>query len=377
MLRFYRQCFILAPLTALLLLAVMGIGPWVASSARAGQVTLAWDPNSESNIAGYRIHYGTQSGSYEYSVDVKNETSCTISGLQEGSVYYFAATAYDSRNNESDYSEELVHTISSGPAIEIGEVLLNHQWRRVDFQQSFVDPVVVARALSSNGSDPAVIRIRNVQPDGFEMRVQEWDYLDGPHAQESVGYLVMERGSYTLDDGTLVEAGRFETAKTGSFGAVAFIRPFQEAPVVLTAVTSANEQDAVTGRTRRISTQGFEFCMQEQESNAKAHRSEIIDYIAWEPATGTVGQLEFEVGKTPDAVKHKFFSVQFEPPFQELPVFLAGMQSADGMDTANVRWRSKAPDSVEIQIDEEQSKNTETRHTREVVGYFVFAAAKQ
>ena len=46
----------------------------------------------------------------------------------------------------------------------------------------------------------------------------------------------MERGSYTLDDGTRVEAGWFETDKTGSFGSVAFKRAFQVPPVVLAGV---------------------------------------------------------------------------------------------------------------------------------------------
>jgi hypothetical protein len=48
------------------------------------------------------------------------------------------------------------------------------------------------------------------------------------------------------------------------------------------------------------------------------------------------------------------------------------MQTAGGKDTANVRWQNKTDYSVEVQIDEEQSKNTETGHTTEVVGYMVF-----
>jgi hypothetical protein len=49
------------------------------------------------------------------------------------------------------------------------------------------------------------------------------------------------------------------------------------------------------------------------------------------------------------------------------------MQTAGGKDTANVRWQNKNNHSVEVRIDEEQSKDTETRHGTEVVGYMVFA----
>jgi hypothetical protein len=59
------------------------------------------------------LQYGIKSGSYEYSVDVGNTTSCTISGLTEGTTYYLAATAYDTNNVESRFSEELVHTVES------------------------------------------------------------------------------------------------------------------------------------------------------------------------------------------------------------------------------------------------------------------------
>ncbi|MCK7504726.1 MAG: hypothetical protein MZV70_12005 [Desulfobacterales bacterium] len=36
----------------------------IAANAFAAQATLAWDPNTESDLAGYKIHYGTASGSY-------------------------------------------------------------------------------------------------------------------------------------------------------------------------------------------------------------------------------------------------------------------------------------------------------------------------
>ena len=49
------------------------------------------------------------------------------------------------------------------------------------------------------------------------------------------------------------------------------------------------------------------------------------------------------------------------------------MQTADGKNTANDRWQNKNNHSVEVQINEEQSKDTETKHGTEVVGYMVFA----
>jgi hypothetical protein len=82
----------------------------LATNGNSAQVTLAWDPNSEPDVAGYKIYYGFLSNQYIYNVDVGNRTSCTLSSLQDGTTYYFAATAYNIGRYESDFSNEVVFT---------------------------------------------------------------------------------------------------------------------------------------------------------------------------------------------------------------------------------------------------------------------------
>ena len=81
----------------------------IASNATAAQVTLAWDPNTESDLAGYKIHYGTASNSYSVHIDVHNVTTYTVTGLTDGQTYYLAATAYDASGNESGYSNSVTY----------------------------------------------------------------------------------------------------------------------------------------------------------------------------------------------------------------------------------------------------------------------------
>ena len=76
-------------------------------------VTLAWDANSEPEVTGYKLYYGTTSGVYSDSVDVGNTTQYTIPDLQEGLTYFFAATAYDVNDSESEYSDEVVYTVNA------------------------------------------------------------------------------------------------------------------------------------------------------------------------------------------------------------------------------------------------------------------------
>ena len=73
----------------------------------AETATVSWDPNSESDLAGYKIYYGVNSHNYDNIVDVGNVTSFTITDLNKDVNYYFAVTAYDFSNNESGFSEEV------------------------------------------------------------------------------------------------------------------------------------------------------------------------------------------------------------------------------------------------------------------------------
>ena len=104
----------------------------VTPIAYAAQVTVSWNA-SVGPVSGYEMHYGTTSGDYDYSVNVGNSTSCTISGLQEGVTYYFAATAYNDID-ESDYSDEIAHTISpvSMTNYEDAEDGLSTRWQIYD-----------------------------------------------------------------------------------------------------------------------------------------------------------------------------------------------------------------------------------------------------
>lgn len=72
-------------------------------AARAGNVSLAWDPSESANIAGYKVYYGSAAGVYGTPIQIGNQTSYTVSGLAPGT-YYLTVTAFDDQGNESDYA---------------------------------------------------------------------------------------------------------------------------------------------------------------------------------------------------------------------------------------------------------------------------------
>jgi hypothetical protein len=78
----------------------------LVSSAQAGQLRLAWNPNLEPDVAGYLISYGTRPGVYDQSVDIGLRTDFTLDGLADGQRYYVAVRAYTAAGLRSDYSAE-------------------------------------------------------------------------------------------------------------------------------------------------------------------------------------------------------------------------------------------------------------------------------
>lgn len=82
-------------------------------------VSLQWTPNSDTNVAGYALYIGTNSGDYPSRIDVGTNTTSTLSGLSNGLTFYFVATAYDSAGVESTPSNEtnFVAPINNPPTL--------------------------------------------------------------------------------------------------------------------------------------------------------------------------------------------------------------------------------------------------------------------
>ena len=101
-LRFFRY----RTICHLVLLAFFLVIP---SLSHGAEVVLEWDQNLEPDVMGYKIYYGSQSGTYATVIDVGNWTTCVIGGLEPGHTYFIAATVYNAYY-ESDYSEEITYT---------------------------------------------------------------------------------------------------------------------------------------------------------------------------------------------------------------------------------------------------------------------------
>src|ERR1700689_1562941 len=96
----------------LVLFLLGGLAMFLPMTVLATQsVTFGWEPSTDPSVVGYNIYYGTASHVYDNKVSVGNVITATISGLIEGTTYYFAATTYNALNQESALSDEISYTV--------------------------------------------------------------------------------------------------------------------------------------------------------------------------------------------------------------------------------------------------------------------------
>lgn len=82
----------------------------VASNLQA--ITVVWNPNTESNLAGYRLYYGI-TNTPAAMLNVGNKTNVVLNSLTPGKRYFFYVTAYNTANAESSPSTSVFYNTPS------------------------------------------------------------------------------------------------------------------------------------------------------------------------------------------------------------------------------------------------------------------------
>ena len=155
------------------------------------------------------------------------------------------------------------------------------RWRRISFNRRFADPIVIAQIATYAGKQPCHTRLRRVTREDFEVQIEEWDYLDRYHTTETINYLVIEQGRYTLEGNQVIQAGR--RVINHLWKAVSF-DSFGEPPLLFSHAQTYEGRAAVVTRQRNITKDGGEVRLQEEEANDDKHKQEEVGFIAIQPS---------------------------------------------------------------------------------------------
>jgi hypothetical protein len=257
---------------------------------------------------------------------------------------------------------------------EAGTVTINENWTTVSLDGSYTDPVVVASVGTYNDADPVHARVRNAQSGSFEVSLEEWEYQDGVHADETVGYIVLEAGEHDTAAGMKVLAGK-TTANGSSMTTVNFSPSWNAQSHAYTQVMTSNDPTATSTRVTRAGGNEFDVICQEEEANQGSntwennHADETVGFIATEPRPGGVGGSGESIASSLSTDAWSTHSLQ--DSYTNTPVVVHRIQSLFGNNTTDTRSKNQSS-SFDIRAQEEQSTDSETTHVREYVATIAF-----
>lgn len=263
---------------------------------------------------------------------------------------------------------------------EAGKITASSPGENDPITISLTEPLtnpVFAFTGTSNGGDPYNIRLtdQTLDADGnttsFTFIIEEWEYLDGPHpATETINWIAVEEGVHTLPDGRIIEAGTTNVSSTGRNTGTTetFSAGFTDPPVVLTSTMSNNDPTTVDSDPWDITASGFTLTLQEEEALDSVRDEDTIGWIAFQSGgDGSSGTAN----NSSNSITHVTSTLGLDATFTS-SVVLAETQTLDGGDTATVAIDGQTDSDVGVFIREEQSNDSETNHTTEVVGVVAF-----
>ena len=132
------------PIALILLVWFLIVPPCLCQASR--QVTVTWDANQESTLAGYLVFCRQASDVYHYTQPVwdGSAVTCTLSGLDDYTDYAIVVRAYDLYGNQSADSEEVWLYGQTAPPVQ--PVVTSPENNDSDI---FLTPVLQTTAFSS------------------------------------------------------------------------------------------------------------------------------------------------------------------------------------------------------------------------------------
>ena len=271
----------------------------------------------------------------------------------------------------------------------------------VTFLRPFSAVPVVISLATTEGSDPANLRITNVTTTGFSIIATEPSANDGPHAGMRTAYLAIEPGNHTLPDGTRVQAYRVQTSATVSrllgstWVTLPFATGFASPPAVLADLQTANNETASPPATsatpflataiRNVGTGSLQYAIERVESTTgTVSVAETIGIVAITP--GVVTSFSDQTGTTvtlqsvrsTDTIRgfnNGCFPVNWNAPFATTPIAVASQNRRDGNNGGWLRRCDESATAIGLTVDEDIDTDSERSHTAESAGVVGASAA--
>jgi len=291
---------------------------------------------------------------------------------------------------------------------EGGEVTLSNtydepgKWDHVTFMHEFSTVPVVFMVISTYGSDPASVRIKNVTKTGFDVTIVEPPPQDGPHVEQVLNYLAINTGVHELD-GTYIEVGTIDTRKVqGRYAPVGNDVGWAEvetdvkycnAAVVSNIQTLNNLEDGKdppktdlvpwgTAVLKIVDSDTIDLAIEMSETDEGVFtQNETVAYMLGDANfTGKFTaqgdkEVKFEILKTGPKFEgwNKCRKVDFQNSYDKKPVIAGWKDSRLGGDGGWFRKCYLDEKQVGFVVDEDKDHDSERNHIPEIGAVFAFS----
>ncbi|MCF2856803.1 hypothetical protein L1286_04935 [Pseudoalteromonas sp. SMS1] len=182
-----------------------------------------------------------------------------------------------------------------------------------------------------NDVSPGTVSVVDNNDGTVAVKFSEWSYLDGAHQDETVPTMVMGIGRHQQLDGSIWEVGVIDLDAASKM--VSFQEKMPQVPYVFLTGQALNGTEPYTARASHVTREGFNAQVQYQESS-KSTTAQKVAYLAVY-APNNAGALD-------SGINYK-------------------------LDQTRVTDQLTSVGTHDIQLQEEQSSDSEVTHTTEVI----------
>lgn len=140
------------------------------------------------------------------------------------------------------------------------------------------EPILIMGVPSYKDKEAGVISVQKTASNDFSVKFREWSTLDEHHDIEVVPYLAIDQGRYTLDDGTILEAGTLNLTSKNKL--LVFQEEFPQVPKLFLSATSNNSAHAFNVRTSDLTRQSYKITLDYAENVSSNFTAESVNYLA-------------------------------------------------------------------------------------------------
>ena len=94
---------------------------------------------------------------------------------------------------ETNAVTSYLQDVAKSNARELGEVIADNNWTRIEFSTTYIEPIVVFEEPNDNANNTYVVGIRNVDATGFEINLKNCDKSSNAPVQENVNFSVIDK----------------------------------------------------------------------------------------------------------------------------------------------------------------------------------------